>query len=519
MRRALPKANMLDRAISAIAPSWGAERMKARAMMAMAEAYTGASRNRRNLVNWSTANGDSDTELAYELPTLRQRSRDLIRNNMLACGAIKTKVTSIVGGGLTMQARLDRDILGLTEDQAEALETQIEREWLLWSESKQCTVSRTSNFREVQALALLSVLGDGDTFALLPYSSGKTATLFPYRLRVQLIEADRVCNPSNQQNSDTLAGGVQYDASGAVTGYHILQAHPGDIYTAHPQQWKMVNAIGSTTGRRNILHLYSQLRIDQSRGVPDLAPVIEGLKQFGTFTQATIDAAVIQTFLAVFVTSPEGNGLQLDAGGESDSVKLGSGAIIDLAEGEVPHFLNPTHPSTGFGAFSQEFYRQIGVAIGLPHEILIKHFTASFSAAQAALLEAWKFFSAQRRWLVDNLCQPVYEEFLAEAIATGRIQAPGFFSDPLIRIGYCGADWVGPPRGAINEDVQNDADAFAEDRGWKTTAQNCQERGGNWERLHAQRVKEVNRRKADGLIVEAKETENGPMVQDPEQDQ
>jgi capsid protein len=55
--------------------------------------------------------------------------------------------------------------------------------------------------------------------------------------------------------------------------------------------------------------------------------------------------------------------------------------------------------------------------VEIPFEILIKHFTASYSAAQAALVEAWKFFSARRSWMADKFCQPVYELVIAEAVA------------------------------------------------------------------------------------------------------
>ena len=52
--------------------------------------------------------------------------------------------------------------------------------------------------------------------------------------------------------------------------------------------------------------------------------------------------------------------------------------------------------------------------------------------------------------MASNFCQPVYEEWLAEAVARGRIAAPGFFADPLVRFAWCGAEWVGDGPGAID---------------------------------------------------------------------
>ena len=56
----------------------------------------------------------------------------------------------------------------------------------------------------------------------------------------------------------------------------------------------------------------------------------------------------------------------------------------------------------------------------------------------------------RRSWLAADFCQPVYELFLAEAVANGRVHAPGFFLDPAIRMAYCGAQWNGPAQGMVD---------------------------------------------------------------------
>ena len=55
----------------------------------------------------------------------------------------------------------------------------------------------------------------------------------------------------------------------------------------------------------------------------------------------------------------------------------------------------------------------------------------------------------KRAWLAADLCQPVYELFLAEAVSKGRIVAPGFFLDPAVRMAYCRAQWNGPAQGSL----------------------------------------------------------------------
>ena len=56
----------------------------------------------------------------------------------------------------------------------------------------------------------------------------------------------------------------------------------------------------------------------------------------------------------------------------------------------------------------------------------------------------------RRKWFVDDFCQQVYELWLAEAVSKGRIQAPGFFTDPLVKKAYTNATWTGPAQGCLN---------------------------------------------------------------------
>lgn len=40
--------------------------------------------------------------------------------------------------------------------------------------------------------------------------------------------------------------------------------------------------------------------------------------------------------------------------------------------------------------------------------------------------------------------------FLTEAVSSGRIHAPGFFLDPMIKKAYCKCQWNGPAQGMID---------------------------------------------------------------------
>ena len=99
---------------------------------------------------------------------------------------------------------------------------------------------------------------------------------------------------------------------------------------------------------------------------------------------------------------------------------------------------------------SEAICQQIGAALEIPYELLVKRFNSSYTASKGVLEEAWKMFRMYRGWLAMDFCQPIYEEWLAEAVAKGRIKMPGFFKDPIRRKAYCKAEWNGPARGSLD---------------------------------------------------------------------
>jgi lambda family phage portal protein len=260
-----------------------------------------------------------------------------------------------------------------------------------------------------------------------------------------------------------------------------------------------------------MLHLFRKLRPAQRRGAPYLASVIEAFKQLDKYTEAEVMAAVVSAMFTVFVKTESGTGLgtleptaETGAKTSDKDIKLASGAIWDLAKGESIEVANPGRPNQAFDPFVNAILAQIGTALEIPFELLIKRFMSSYSAARAALLEAWKAFRTRRAWLAWNFCQPVYEAVITEAVARGRISAPGFFADPLIRQAWLGCEWTGPPPGQIDPEAEINAAKERVDLGVSTLQRETAEiSGADWEALHKQRAREKRMRVADGLEADA----------------
>lgn len=507
--------NLLDKAIRAISPERALKRFEARRKLEILNSgYSrhGGSYAKKSLIGWLSGGSDADADIVDNLETLRNRSRDLYMGSPLATGALKTVRTNVVGSGLALNAQVDAKFLGLTEEQAKEWEENTEREWRLWSESVNCDAERWQTFFQLQSLVLLSALMSGDVFVTMPIIPRKGCA---YDLRIGLIEADRVCDPLNASTTANILGGIEVGTYGETVAYWVAKHHPGAIPRIGQdlqQEWKRVLAFGTTTGRRNVLHIMADVeRPAQRRGVPMLAPVIEALKQLSRYSEAELMAAVVSGMFTVFVKSNTPDSplatafnpaMQVDKA--PNAYEMGNGSIVALDEGEEVQIADPSRPNPNFDPFVIAICRQIGAALEIPYELLVKNFTASYSASRASLLEAWKMFRMRREWLVGNFCQPIYEEWLTEAVLKGRVQAPGFFDDPAIRAAWCGAEWFGDAQGQLDPLKEANAAKVRVDEGFSTREREAAELTGmKYDQVHAVRKREEAMRREDGLSATA----------------
>ena len=441
--------------------------------------HHGASRNHTSLLKWTSSSKSPHEDISENVSLLRERSRDLYAGGgPLGRGAIDRIALNSVGSGLKLNVKIDAEMLGMSELQARTWASSVEAEFDYWANSKGASFTGEFSFYELQALAFKSILLDGECLALLTDKKRNSN----YRLSVMLIEAERLITPPFLSRNTMIDEGVELDQTGSPIAYHIANRNPNaELINQQILTYERVPIKGENSGRRNILHLFNPERINQHRGVPFLAPVIESLKQLGRYTDAELMAAVIGGMYALFFeheprdsdslieeeyASEEGYGEM--QGLEGISLMQMNGAIMDLPEGVKPSSVAPNRPNTSFNAFVQSLAMQIGGCLGIPSELLFLHFTASYSASRGALLEAWKLFRYWREWFASNFCQPVYEEFFTEAVISGRIQAPGYFQDDMKQKLYTWASWTGPSQGQLDPVKEVNAAVLRVQHGFST---------------------------------------------------
>ena len=168
---------VIDRAIAPFAPGVALRRMHDRARLSMAEGsdYRGASAHRL-LADWIIGSADP-TPASCELNILRNRSRDLNRNDGVASGATETMALNVVGSGLVPQSRLRADVLGVSEEKAEELRRQAEAAWDLWSPL--ADAGNRLDFAEMQFQVMRKIVEDGEVVARVHLGGRKMASVRP----------------------------------------------------------------------------------------------------------------------------------------------------------------------------------------------------------------------------------------------------------------------------------------------------------------------------------------------------
>ena len=462
----------------------------------------GASWHKKATKGFNAMSGSPMEDIDAHNGTLRQRARMLYMAAPIATSAIKTNRTNVIGVGLHLKSRIDREVLGMDQTAADEWQVKTEREFALWASNKNaCDATGVNNFYAMQQLALASWLVSGDVFAVIKQYDPTPLT--PYSLRVHLIEADRVATPTTSgiispmllttgkaANGNTIYDGVEVNASGKIEAYYVRSTYPFEV-GINPTTWTRVQAYGERTGLPNVLQIMESERPDQYRGVSYLAQVIEPLLQLRRYTESELTAAVVESFFTAFIKTEAGAsdnpfnevGSSLpEVSRDPNEYEMGPGQINIMEPGEDVTFADPKRPASGFDSFMRAICEQVGAALEIPADLLLKSFNSSYSASRAALMEAWKSFKMRREWFVCDFCQPVYEIWMAEAVARGRIIAPGFFTDPVMRAAYLGADWIGPSQGQLDPTKEVTAEILAIGEAMTTREQaTIRLNGGQWD--------------------------------------
>ena len=470
-------------------------------------AHLGASTTGRAVEGWFPHSGPADLMQVPELPMLRDRARDLDRNNSMATNIRRTRTDHIVGTGLQLSPQPNWRVLGIDSAYAADWARSTRAHFDTWAKTCAVDVEMRYNLDHFTRLVEDTRFTSGSALVPMRWVEGRSCT--PYRTALQLVEPDRLTDPPNIGALNRIIEGIEHDSNGAVEAYYIAN---GDVVSEIFSGRTIISnsAIGfmpqiervparDATGRAMCLHVYEATRPGQSRGVAAVTPAMALFGLSGKYQLTELQAAVANSkIVGVLETTltdeqaAEMLGVDMKEVGEIRREwrgELTPASILQIPPGTKLTSHSPQRPATAFASFMEHIGREIGIAFGLPYEMVMRNFSkTNYSSARAALLEAWVFFYAERSRLVFQFLQPVYDAWLEDAVLLGIVDAPNFYEN---RSAWSNAQWLGQGMSPIDRLKDENANKVALETGNLTERRMYEQQGLDYEQEIEQRYKEA----------------------------
>ncbi len=372
----------------------------------------------RNTAGWRTTGASATAEIAGAGPLLRDRSRELNRNDPNAHKILSAFVNNAVGSGIRVS---------FDNKKAQAA-------WDQWI--TECDTAHDLDFYGLTWLVAMSAAESGEVLGRKRPRMVKDKLTVP--LQVQVMEGDYIASYMNTMQTDggRVVQGIEFDALDRRTGYWLYPYHPGDAFGPNGVTGLAPKVVPAS----DIAHIYEATRPGQARGVPMLATIMRVCHDLNQYDAAHLKNKMVQSFVCAIVTNDdpddEGFGTSGDpalrfAGSDptADPVKgLESGAVILARGGKTVAFNNPTQ-TAGYSEYKVDRKHDIAAGGLTPYELATGDLSrVNYSSIRAGLIEYRRLISSWRdRVLIPLWVKPVVRWFLDAAIASG-VLPPGNYA-------------------------------------------------------------------------------------------
>lgn len=455
--------------------------------------YAGASMSRLTS-DWVSQNTSADAEIKNSLRVLRNRARSLVRDSDFAKSALRAVTNNVIGQGIKHQAQVRMIRGGRLDERTNGV---IEHEWRKWGKAKNCHAGGTLSWSDIQRLCLRSMMESGEVFVRFVNQSFGDSRV-PFGLEV--LEADLLDDDYTgiEQNGNRVRMGVEVNEWSRPVAYHFLSYHPGDYQFAGGQIAKKRRI---RVPAEQIVHLYSAERPGQTRGVSAFASAIMRLNNLKGYEEAEIIAARASSAMMGFVRTPDQE-LFEDGTFEDQSVlDFAPGSIRRLAPGEEMQFFSPQRPDDAFTPFVAQMLRAVASGVGCSYTQVSSDFSQSnYSSSRLELIETRAHYRTLQQYIIERLCQPVYEKWMDMAVMAGELRVSGYDMDPDR---YYESKWVAPAAQFV--DPQKEAEAYKSliRSGIMTLSQVIALHGGDFEETMRQRQHELATMDELGIVLDS----------------
>lgn len=465
---------VMDRALSALAPRAAAKRYAARISISnLRRGYEGAQKG-RHTDGWKTSSTAADAEIGGAGGILRDRMRDLVRNNALAAQAVQVLVNNIVGYGIRPRAASGN----------KALNRKIDRLFAQWS--KVSDAHGHTNFYGLQALAVREMIEGGDLFAV-KRPVRKSPGGVP--LRIELREADHLDASKflEEYEGRRIKQGIEYDRAGRREAYWMFPDHPGDVSLAFSRRTDSVRVPVDM-----VAHLFERQRV-QSRGVPWGTPALTALRDLGDWQIAEMVRKKTESCLVgiVFGDDQELSATPTIKDDQGRTIEQFEPGLIAYAAGGKDIKFNQPSATPGIREWNRVQMHLISAGFRVPYALMTGDLSqANFSSSRAGLNEFRRMVEqVQRQIVIPMFCERIWAWFIDAAYTAG-----------LISSADVPAEWAPPKFESVNPWQDAQTDLLEVRAGFATVPQMTAKRGYDWRSNIAEQAEFVAESDAAELV-------------------
>ena len=454
--------------------------------------YQGAQFSRLT-ADWVTGNTSADSEVYGSAQKLRDRARQLCRDNDYARQALRAIEGNVIGQGIPFQSQVRMQRGGKLDT---GINDAIEAAWKRWSYAQHCHTGGKLCFADIERLVIRACAESGEVFIRLVRQCFGGSTI---PLAMEVIEADQLDDGLNgrSQQGNEIRMGVEVDGWGRPIAYHFLAYHPGDYQFSNQQ-------ISTQRHKRipaeEVIHLYRTERPGQTRGVTWFASAIQRLHHLAGYEQAEVVRARASSALMGFITSPEGELIGDDVMDGERVSNFEPGVFKYLNPGEEITVPSLDAPDGQFEPFLRAMLRAMAAGIGCSYETISRDFsTSNYSSSRLSLLEDRDHWRILQSWLIENFHRRVFSEWLDLAVLSNALALPGYEQQPEM---FKAPRWM--PRGWSWVDPAKEVEAYkdAVRCGFKTLAEVVAEQGGDLDEVFLQLERERMLAETHGLVLD-----------------
>ena len=453
-------------------------------------AYEGALVSRLTAY-WVTSSTSADAEIDGSLVRLRNRSRQLVRDNGYAQQALRCIVSNVIGTGVRMQAQVPMQRGGGRLDTA--INDAIERRWATWCHADTCHAAGQLSLQEIARLAVRAMAESGEVFVrLVPEAMG--AGNVP--LALEILEAD-LCDEGKTSGPDASGSewrmGVRVNRWGRPLAYRFRTRHPGDVSGS-------VGYDAVDVPADQILHLRRIERPGQTRGVPWFAAAIKSLHHLSGYQEAEVVRARAASSLMGFITSPEGELIGDDVYDDERVSSFEPGVFKYLAPGESVSVPQLDAPDGQFEPFLRAMLRGVAASTGCSFEQVSNDYSQSnYSSNRMSRQDSIEMWKGEQQYAIEHFYRPIFARWMDAAVAVGDLQLPSY---DTLRERYQAVRWYPRAWGFLDPKVEIGAYKDAVRCGFMTQAQVVAEQGGDLAELMRELATEREMAQELGLTLD-----------------